>query len=320
VSDTEKIHKRVEAALPGLDVVIGWGAAYDPLRTTPVFTRKAEEIARLVWSPFCTQNLAGYLVKEPAVKSSDPAKKIGILVKGCDSRSLVALIQEKFITRDQIHIFGISCTGTIDWRKVMNMAPLADIKKTRVEGERLMVEDATGSHEFKLEEVLLRKCLKCEHPNPVIYDELITDPVSPRVVSKAADKDIDALEAKSLEERLAFWQAELGKCMRCYACRNACPLCVCQDKCIAESREPRWLPQYMHMSEKYLFHFIHALHLAGRCTGCGECERACPMEIPVTLIKEKLNQITREILVYEAGLDPEAVPPLLTYDPSDTGL
>ena len=65
---------------------------------------------------------------------------------------------------------------------------------------------------------------------------------------------------------------------------------------------------------------IHAFHLAGRCTGCGECERVCPMEIPVALVKEKLNQIVKELLDYEAGLDPEAKPPLMTFDPSELGV
>jgi formate dehydrogenase (coenzyme F420) beta subunit len=74
------------------------------------------------------------------------------------------------------------------------------------------------------------------------------------------------------------------------------------------------------VSEKFFYPMIHAFHLAGRCTGCGECERVCPMEIPVTLVKEKLNQIVKDLLAYEGGLDPEAKPPLLTFDPSELGI
>ncbi len=317
---TKQLRETVEAALPELDTVVGWGAGYDPLHMTPVFIRNAEDLSKLEWSPFCVQNLSGYLVKDPAVRAQDPSKKIGICVKGCDSRSLVALIQEKFIERKQIHVFGIPCRGTVDWRRVMKLSPLTGIQSARVEESRLVVEDANGGHTFALEDVLARKCLRCAHPNPVIHDVLIGEPVTPRVAVENSYGDVERMEEQSLEERLGFWKKELDKCLRCYACRNACPLCVCQDRCIAETREPRWLTQRVGTSEKFLFHFIHALHLAGRCTECGECERACPMEIPVTLIKEKLNKITLELMSYEAGMDPEAVPPLLTFNPGETGL
>jgi formate dehydrogenase (coenzyme F420) beta subunit len=319
-TETEQLRTLVQENFPNLETMIGWSAGYDPVHTTPVFVQNMESISRLVWGRFCTTNLSGYLVKPPAIRASDPARRIGICVKGCDSRSLVALIQENFINRDELFIVGIPCRGTVDWRRVMKKAETSNIREARVDGDRFVVRNARGEHEFKLEEVLARKCLRCRHPNPVIYDALIGDPVAPRAATEDAYRDVEAVERKPLEERLAFWQSELDRCMRCYACRNACPLCVCQDRCIAEARDPKWLTQQMGTAEKFLFHFIHAQHLAGRCTECGECERVCPMEIPVTLMKEKLNKTMRELLGYEAGLDPRAVPPLLTFNPSETGI
>lgn len=319
-TDTMQLHKLVEEALPELDTMIGWAAGEDPLRTTPIFIRDAESIAGLIWSPFCAQNLTGYLVKPPALKPADKHKQIGICVKGCDSRSLVALIQEKFVTRDRLRIFGIPCRGTVDWRQVMRQVRLSHVRSAKVEDNRLIVDDAGGTHKLNLEDVLARKCLRCLYPNPVVYDALVAEPTVPRITPEDIYRDVDAVEKMRLEDRLVFWQSELDRCIRCYACRNACPLCVCQERCIAETRDPKWLTQRMGIPEKFLFHFIHAMHLAGRCTECGECERVCPMEIPVTLMKEKLNKIMEEMLGYVAGLDPTAIPPLLTFNPSETGV
>lgn len=317
---TEQLRLRVKEAFPAVETVIGWGAGFDPVHTMPLFIRSPDAADRLVWGPFCTQNLTGYLVKPPRVQPADPSGKIGICVKGCDSRSLVALLQEKFIDRDRLFIFGIPCRGTVDWRRVMRRAVVADVRGSRIERDRLIVTDRTTTHAFPLEEVLARRCLRCRHPNPVVFDVMVGEPVEPRATDQNAWRDVEALEGRTLADRLAFWQSELNRCMRCYACRNACPLCVCQDRCIVETRDPKWLTQRMGTAEKFLFHCIHAQHLAGRCTECGECERVCPMEIPVTLMKEKLNRTLKELLHYEAGLDPEAVPPLLTFDPGETGL
>ncbi|MEA4855186.1 4Fe-4S dicluster domain-containing protein, partial [Solidesulfovibrio sp.] len=119
--------------------------------------------------------------------------------------------------------------------------------------------------------------------------------------------------AMSVPERMAFWRYHMERCIRCYACRNACPMCVCRDHCIAQSREPHWLTQEDTATEKLFFQVVHAMHLAGRCTECGECQRACPMDIPVLALKKHLNRTIHDLFSYQAGVDPQAIPPLLQF-------
>jgi ferredoxin len=80
---------------------------------------------------------------------------------------------------------------------------------------------------------------------------------------------------------------------------------------------PRWLSKASTADDNWMFHAVRAFHLAGRCVECGECERVCPMDIPISKLNRMLDREVRERFGYVAGLDPEAVPPLGTFRPDD---
>ena len=59
-----------------------------------------------------------------------------------------------------------------------------------------------------------------------IYDELIGESKETKDADRFAE--VERIEAMSPEEKFAFWQSELSKCIRCNACRNVCPACSCR--------------------------------------------------------------------------------------------
>jgi len=128
--------------------------------------------------------------------------------------------------------------------------------------------------------------------------------------------DVKEFAAKSEEERWDYVTKELGKCIRCYGCRNACPFCYCRE-CFVDNTQPKWIGKTIDLTDTQLFHLVRAFHLAGRCVDCGACERACPMGVDLRMLNKKLEQDVEDMFGYKAGLSLEELPALSTFKPDD---
>jgi heterodisulfide reductase subunit A-like polyferredoxin len=100
--------------------------------------------------------------------------------------------------------------------------------------------------------------------------------------------------------RRDFWQKELVKCIKCYGCREVCPLCIC-DYC--EMEDPQWVASGVLPPDYPLFHLIRAYHIADTCTGCGACEATCPVGIPLLTMMHLARLDGEKIFDYVPGLD-----------------
>lgn len=266
-------------------VVIGYEEG--PRGVRPSFVTRPDDATRLVFDERCVANLATYL--NPRRSHVARLGKPAVVVKGCDAKAVAGLLRESQLKRDDVVIIGVRCGGVL----------------ARPERHVDLSADTVAD-----------RCLECDVREPHLADHVVgTLPPDPPA-SRRRDERIAALEAMTPAERWGFWQGELARCVRCQACREVCPLCTC-ERCVADKTQPQWIESSPHGRAVFAWHVTRALHLAGRCVDCGECTRACPADIPLTLLNRKLATVVAERFGYRSSDDPTVPAPIGTFNLAD---
>jgi len=290
-----------------VDCVLGYTDGSIPMRARPFFATTQEEVDQLCWTGFCTGNLAKLLIGR--------SDRVAIVAQGCVSRNIVGLIQEGQVTRDHIVIIGVPCLGMLEYRKIEARLPGKDIREILEEGDNVTVSGPDFKEVISRNFIKRDNCTTCMHRNPVISDVLVA-----AAVDETAGGDLEKVaapwEAFDDTKRWEAFNATFSSCIRCYACRDACPLCYCHV-CFVDESQPQWCGKTQDETDVNTFHILRAFHCAGRCTDCGACESACPMGIKMRRMTSKIEKDIRKLYGYEPGMDLDAKPPMTVFLPND---
>lgn len=292
--------------------VLGWKVGEFGYDTTPAVFESREELERdLVFGSFCGANLSKYLVSQ----MHKTADKIAVFLKPCDTYSFNQLLTEHRFDRERVYAIAVPCDGMLDGSDIRNV--VSEIGGVSVDGGKVTVSTLyDGDKVFEKSELLSDRCKNCKSKKHVAYDLLLGE--DGEVLDSHRFDEVEKLEKMTPDERFAFWQSELSKCIRCNACRNACPACTC-EKCVFDNPASGVENKAAANSfEEKMFHIIRAFHVAGRCTDCGECSRVCPQHIPLHLLNRKFIKDMNEFYgEYQAGAEIGSRAPIVNFSEGD---
>jgi len=234
-----------------IDVFVGYRTTGFDGNQVPVLIRDPKEVSKLVLNDKSVFNLTNYLKNDHTRN-----KRVGLVVKGCDSRSLNLLLTESQVKREKLYIVGIACEGVVD---------------------------ENGSK--------MQNCMECVVPDAVVFDQMLGTPKGQQEYK--VNTDILDLGSKELVDRRAYFEAVFESCIRCNACRHSCPLCYCAKCCIDQETSTLYNGANTTSSA---FHALMtwSLHLAGRCVDCRNCEKACPSHLPLHLLHKWNERVIYE--------------------------
>ena len=282
-----------------VDGVLGFSRGTLPMARRPFLAESPEQAELLCWDEFCLVNLANFV-------PLDKDKTIAVVAKGCDWRNLVVHHQEERLDLTRIHMLGIDCDGMLDPEKIHRAAGGPErILEVSGAGEQVIITVNGGEVIIDRVDAYRQSCLECIQRMPLSPDEMLENP-EPRKIpdgAQASDQNFSDGAEKEIVLKHRF-----KDCLMCFACREICPLCYC-SQCFVDVEKSHWLSTQTPIDKVLDFHFLRAHHIAGRCTECGACETACPMNISLRQLVTKLNRDIKNTSGYVPGLELDATAP-----------
>jgi formate dehydrogenase subunit beta len=109
------------------------------------------------------------------------------------------------------------------------------------------------------------------------------------------------------KDRLKKIMSETSRCIKCYSCIEACPICYCVD---CTTKNPAYVTPGQ-LPPNFMFHLIRFAHVADSCVNCGQCQELCPAEIPNALFMHAQQVELEKMFGHVPGVDMEL--PILAF-------
>ncbi len=163
-----------------------------------------------------------------------------------------------------------------------------------------------------IESAIEDDCIKADTPTTeAVANRKKKDEAAVELAKQQQEKDFASLNDMSNEEKANYWFEQFNHCIKCYGCRDACPICYC-DECFLEAG--RGFVPSGEVPPDVLFPLVRAAHVMDSCVNCGQCQDACTMELPIARLIFMLSKELGDIFNYEPGIDVSQLPPLRTIN------
>lgn len=292
-----------------------------------------------------------------------PGARLAAVLRPCEIRAFVELIKLNQGSLEDVLLIGLECLGAYDNNSYQRFAE----GQSGIPSTLGFLEGVCGGSGAAKNGVdLAQACKACEFPSTDVTDLLVGvigvdlgQPMPVKANTVRGQGLLNLLDLRDVEDggrkqaldsliaaRVAYRDqmfaqtgqavatmqglAEyLSRCVNCYNCRVACPVCYCKE-CVfltdVFDHKPwqyvGWARQkgMLKMPTDTLFyHLTRLTHMSTACVGCGQCSNACPNGIPVMELFRTVAARTQAGFDYEPGRSLEEPPPLSVFKEQEFG-
>ncbi|CAK8720897.1 Formate dehydrogenase B6 [Candidatus Electrothrix aarhusensis] len=321
------------------------GTIMQTLITDPAKTDKVDPFAPVV--PVNSAKLASSLTAKPS------GKKIALVMRSCEMRALIELAKLNQANLDDTLLIAQDCFGRFENKDFYTLQE----KNLTAES---FIQAAQGGTTATEGLDIVEACTTCEHPVSANADIRLcligadTGTFGVEGVSEKGEKAIndmglsgsdsagkraDAVKTlvagrqeafnqklNEYRENINSFQAleeNMAKCVNCYNCRVACPVCYCKECVFVTDTFRHDGEQFMGWAnhkgslkmptDTVFYHVTRMTHIGNFCVGCGQCTSACPNDVNLTMAFKSAAKVSQERFDYEAGRSLDEAQPLTVF-------